>query len=454
MKKNDSLLLALLSGLLLIWSCSSSPPVEPMVKPHADQMTELGKSQPIQEPLHVLTGLDVLIQKDFEILRGMRVGVVTNHTAISRGGKHLVDLLHAAKDIEVIAIFAPEHGFRGDAEGGHSIPGGQDLGTGAPIYSLYGENRGPNEAMLADVDILVFDIQDVGTRFYTYISTMGYVLEAGAAMNIPVMILDRPNPIGRAIAGNVLDDGFESFVGRYKIPIQYGLSMGELALMIVGEQMIPGLETLELHVVECQGWPGDAFWQDTDLSWLPPSPNMRNTNETLTYPGLCLLEGVRINEGRGTDYPFEVVGTPYMDGALMARNLLDTGLQGFTVEPVSYVPVDIPGAAVNPLFEGEIVNGVKIKVTDPQTFEAVDFLLHLLVITKKLYPDDFGWRSARGPDRLWGGSSLREMVDAGNSVADIKATYTAEILVFKELRDKYLIYGKVAPMGPYPSDNH
>ena len=426
-----------------LWSCASSPASDPQSDipgPHEEQQMELGKAEVPQEKVTVYTGLDILEKMGFEPLLGKNVGVVTNHTAVNRMQAHLVDLLHANSEITIKAIFAPEHGFRGKEQAGDAIPGGLDANTGAPIYSLYGAQREPNPEMLKGIDVLIFDIQDVGTRFYTYISTMGYVLEAGAKFDIPVMILDRPNPIGRQINGNVLDDGFESFVGRYKIPIRYGLSMGELARMIVGEKMIPGLENLELHVVECEGWTGELYWSDTDLEWLPPSPNMRNTNETLTYPGLCLLEGVRINEGRGTDFPFEYIGTPYMDGKFMAQALLTTGLKGFTVESVSYTPVDIPGVAMNPLFEGEMVQGVKIVVTDPEKFKAVDFLVHLLVITKKNYPSDFGWRSTRGPDRLWGGSGLREMVDAGKSAEEIIGSYQNELEAFETIRSKYLIY--------------
>ena len=427
--------------LLGLWSCASSPKGGPGVDipgPHEEQQME--KKDIPQEKIVVHTGLDVMEKMGFEPLLEKHVGVVTNHTAVNKKGAHLVDLLHANSDITIKAIFAPEHGFRGKEQGGDDIPGGVDSNTGVPIHSLYGAQREPNPEMLKGIDVLIFDIQDVGTRFYTYISTMGYVLEAGAKYDIPVMILDRPNPIGRRINGNVLDEGFESFVGRYKIPIRYGLSMGELARMIVGEKMISGLESLELHVVECGGWPGDVYWSQTDLTWLPPSPNMRNTNETLTYPGLCLLEGVRINEGRGTEFPFEYIGAPYMDGKLLARELLATGLEGFTVEPVSYTPVDMPGVSMNPLFEGEVVNGVNIVVTDPDKFKAVDFLIHLLVITKKNYPEAFGWRSTRGPDRLWGGSGLREMVDAGKTAQEIIASYQNELIAFEAIQSKYLIY--------------
>ncbi|MCF7922551.1 MAG: DUF1343 domain-containing protein [Candidatus Marinimicrobia bacterium] len=442
-----SVLKPILVGLLFLslWGCSGPPSGAPQPQipgPHEEQQMELGKVDVPQEKIAAYPGLDILKKMGFDPLIGKSVGVVTNHTAVDRQGVHLVDLLHSNTEITVKAIFAPEHGFRGTEQGGDDIPGGIDSATGIPIYSLYGAQQEPNPEMLKGIDVLLFDIQDVGTRFYTYISTMGYVLEAGAKNNIPVMILDRPNPIGRRIDGNVLDEGFASFVGRYKIPIQYGLSIGELARMIIGEKMIPGLENLELHVVECGAWTGELFWSETDLHWIPPSPNMRNTNETLTYPGLCLLEGVRINEGRGTEYPFEYIGAPYMDGKLMARELLSTALKGFTLEPISYTPLDMPGVAMNPLFEGEVVHGVKIVVTDPYQFKAIDFLVHLLVITKQQYPDDFGWRSARGPDRLWGGTGLREMVDEGKTAAEIIDSYQSELRAFESIQSKYWIYGK------------
>ena len=430
---------------MFLLNCASTPvsvSEDKIPGPHAEQQEQFGHVVPAQEVQVVFTGLDVLEKIGFEPLIGQKVGVVTNHTAVNKSGRHLVDLLNEIEGITLKAIFAPEHGFRGTEQGGDAIPGGIDSATGVAIHSLYGAQREPSPEMLEGIDVLIFDIQDVGTRFYTYISTMGYVLEAGSKYEIPVMILDRPNPLGRRIDGNVLDAGFESFVGRYKIPIQYGLSMGELARMIVGEGLIPDLGPVELHVVECEGWTGDTFWDETDLIWLAPSPNMRNTNETLTYPGLCMLEGVGINEGRGTQFPFEYIGTPYMDGARMARELLSTDLGGFTVEPVSYTPVDMPGVAMNPLFEDQEVHGVKIIVTNPEKFSAVEFMIHLLVITKKLYPEDFGWRSSRGPDRLWGGSGLREMVDSGSTAAEIIASYQNELTEFSTLQKKYQIYGK------------
>ncbi|MCF7823770.1 MAG: DUF1343 domain-containing protein [Candidatus Marinimicrobia bacterium] len=434
-----------LLGFLMagLWSCASGPSIESgsqIPGPHKEQQLEMGKVDVPQERAVVYTGLDVLEKMNYEPLVGKTVGVITNHTAVNKQGIHLVDLLDAASDVTVGAIFAPEHGFRGDYQGGDDIPGGVDSKTGASIYSLYGDSREPSKEMMSGLDVLVFDIQDVGARFYTYISTMGYVLEAGAKYKIPVMILDRPNPLGREVGGKVLDEGFESFVGRYKIPIRYGLTMGELARMIIGEHLIPDLGPIQLHVVECEGWKADSYWQETDLEWIPPSPNMRNTNETLTYPGLCLLEGVQISEGRGTEHPFELIGAPYIEADRLIKQLLASGLKGFILEQVTFVPQDMPGVAMNPIFKGEEINGFRISVTEPHEFKPVEFLIHLLVIVKKDYPNDFGWRSERGPDRLWGSDSLRRMVDDGSSAEEIIAVYQEELLQFKESREKYLIY--------------
>lgn len=430
-------------SFFLLFSCAPSPPALPgsgQPGEHAEHQQTLGVQDVLQEPVTVYTGLDVLEKMNFEPLVGQNVGVVTNHTAVNRNKQHVVDLLYAATDIHVQAIFAPEHGFRGDRAAGDAIGSGFDAKTGIPIHSLYGARRAPDPETLDGIDVLIFDIQDVGARFYTYISTMGYVLEAGAKFDIPVMILDRPNPIGRAINGNILNDGYESFVGRYRIPIRYGLTIGELARLIVGENLIPDLESLELHVVECQGWTGELFWSATDLEWTPPSPNMQTTNQTLTYPGLCLLEGVNINEGRGTAYPFEYLGAPYIDGKTLAHKLNSADLKGFSLKPITYVPVDLPGVAMNPLFEDQEVSGVQVVVTDPANFKAIDFMIYLLAYTRDLYPDSFGWRSSRGVDRLWGGPELREMIDAGSTAEEIIESYQEELRAFSTIRAQYLIY--------------
>jgi len=391
--------------------------------------------------------LDVLENLEFRPLAEKRVGVVTNHTALNRDGKHLVDLLHEAEQVTVTAIFAPEHGFRGGEEGGFKIDTHRDPVTDAPIYSLYGEVHKPTAEMVAGVDLLIFDIQDIGARFYTYISTMGFVMEAGAEYGIPVMILDRPNPISGRVEGPLLDLEFQSFVGKYPIPIRHGLTVAELARMIQGEDWVPGAAEVDLHIVQMEHWSRELFWSDMDLKWIDPSPNMRNLNEALTYPGLCLLEGTNINEGRGTVKPFEQIGTPWMDNQKVARLLLKTGVQGITVEPYQYTPVSMPGYSTSPRYMDELVNGILLHVTDPSHFDAVDFGLHFLAIMKKLYPDEFEWRSERGIDRLWGSASLRVGLDSGKSVEKIKAEYQSGLDEYLRNREQYLIYGSEHDRG-------
>ena len=399
-----------------------------------------GCANPAPETTQTLPALDLLQAENAASLQGMRVGVVTNHTAVTQDGVHLVDILHEAPEVTVGAIFAPEHGFRGNEEGGYTVDNLVDEVTGAPIYSLYGETRKPTPEMMEDLDILVFDIQDIGARFYTYISTMGYVMEAGTEHNVPVMILDRPNPIGGQAKGPMLDMAVQSFVGRFPIPIQHGLTVGELAQMIKGEGWIPQSETLDLRVMTASGWTRDQFWPALGLRWIDPSPNMRNFTEAMTYPGLCLIEGTNLNEGRGTEMPFEIFGAPWVDSAALAAALVESGVKGFTVSDTSFVPVSMPGYAANPKFQDETVHGVRIRITDPATFDAVAFGVHMLSFMKTQYPDQFDWSSAGRIDRLWGGSGLREALDAGTAPAEIIAGYQAALEAFKAQREPYLLY--------------
>lgn len=250
----------------------------------------------------VQSGLDLAAKDDFPMFQGKRVGIATNHTAQSAKGEHIVDLIHDA-GIEVSAIFGPEHGFRGIEDAGEFVKDGIDTKTGAPIFSLYGRTHKPTAEMLKNVDVLVFDIQDIGARFYTYISTMGYVMEAGAENGIPVYILDRPNPIGRLAEGPIIEQEFYSGVGRYPIPLRHGLTIGELATMLKEENWIPYADKLDLHIVECKGWNPNKPYTAAKQRWINPSPNIRNLNEALVYPGTCLFEATNFSEGRGSENP-------------------------------------------------------------------------------------------------------------------------------------------------------
>lgn len=424
-------------SLLMVLGCTANLPDS---KPHAHQQQEMATVQKPVEIQHVLTGIDVLEANHFAPIQGKTVAVVCNHTALDKQGRHLVDILHESPGVTLKAIFAPEHGFRGMIEGGYEISDSLDGKTGAMIYSIYGEVRKPTAQMLAGIDMIIFDIQDIGARFYTYISTMGNVMEAGAEQGIPVLILDRPNPISGFTDGNILDLKYQSFVGMYPIPIQHGMTVGELARMIQGEGWINRAADLDLRIVKNEGWSRDLFFNETDLKWVDPSPNMRNLNEALVYPGMCLLEANTCSEGRGTDMPFEWVGAPYIDGKQLAKALYAKGLQGVTIEPVTFVPQDLPGRAVNPKFEGQKVNGVQIRVTDPREFRPVQFGVKFLVTVRQLYPNDFKWASESRAARLWGSESLVKMIDAGKSADEIIASYQPAVDAFKIRQRRYLMY--------------
>lgn len=387
----------------------------------------------------VRTGLDNARRDDFSLFKGKSLGVVTNHTAVDSKGMHLVDLLHATEDVKVKAIFAPEHGFRGDEEGGIHLSDNIDPKSGATIYSIYGAIRKPTQEMLNGVDALIFDIQDVGARFYTYISTMGYIMEAGAEHGIPVYILDRPNPIGRLAEGPILQQDHKSFIGMYPIPIRHGMTVGELALMIRDLGWIEHSKELELHIVELSGWNPDKPFVKTKMKWIDPSPNIRNVNEALVYPGMCLFEASNFSDGRGTEHPFEWVGADYVDSDKLIAELQKRDIPGIRINPVEYIPVDMPGYAMNPKYEGKTVKGLELTVTDPVRFRSVEFGIHLIEILHKFYPEQFVLYKPR-MGRTFGNNDLYEKILAGESAATIISDYQNELEQFIKIREKYLLY--------------
>src|SRR5690606_29444653 len=278
----------------------------------------------------------------FRDLAGLRVGLVTNRTArvdtADGGPPHLIDRLHAAPGVTLAALFGPEHGLRGTAEAGDRVEGGRDAATGAPIHSLYGQRQKPSQAQLAGLDALVFDMQDVGARFYTYISTMGYAMQAAAEAGLPFVVLDRPNPLGDGVKGWVMEPAHQSFVGRYPIPVTHGMTVGELARMIQGEGWLSGLEGLDLRVIALGGYRRPMPWEEPGLPWVPPAPNIPDVATARVYPGAALFENSAVNEGRGTRTPFRVVGAPWADAAALADTLNARGLPGVRFEPAAYTP--------------------------------------------------------------------------------------------------------------------
>lgn len=392
----------------------------------------------------VKSGAAVLVERNFDLLAGKRVGLIVNHTAVVDSA-HIIDLIHAAPDIEVTALFGPEHGIRGTADAGEVVADGRDAATGAPIYSLYGDTRKPTPEMLEDVDVLVFDIQDVGTRFYTYISTMGLAMQAAAEKGIPFVVLDRPNPIGGTyVSGFVLEPGFKSFVGEYVIPMAYGLTIGELAIMIKEAGLMEGLDNLDLDVVELEGWSRDMLWPDTGLEWIAPSPNIPDFQTALVYPGAVLFEGTTASEGRGTRTPFLVLGAPWANGDALAESLNGKSLPGVRFEAASFTPIGIEGMAANPKLKDVPVKGIRYTITDPRAFSPVEAGIHVLHAfyhqAKEAGIDDFV-RPTGSMDRLAGTYRLRRMLAEGASPEEIIASWSEEVERFREARQPYLLYG-------------
>jgi uncharacterized protein YbbC (DUF1343 family) len=368
------------------------------------------------------------------LIRGRRVGLVTNHSGVDSQLRATADRLHET-DAGLVLLFGPEHGIRGDAEDGVAVDTITDPRTGVPAVSLYGERRQPSPAELDQLDILLFDIQDVGVRFYTYLYTMSLAMEACAEAGIPFVVLDRPNPIdGLTVEGNLLEaPAFASFVGLYPIPIRYGLTIGELARLFHREFAIDA----ELHVVDMQGWRRSMTWDQTGLPWVPPSPNMPTVDTARVYPGMCLFEGTTVSEGRGTTRPFEQIGAPFLDGFALADQLNALALPGALFRPVSFRP------AFSKHVETQC-RGVHVHVTQPQSFLPVRTGLHALQAVRRAGADAFAWRTNRDGihnfDKLAGTDRLRQRLDAEADVDDLLAEWSRERQDFEERRRDYLQY--------------
>jgi uncharacterized protein YbbC (DUF1343 family) len=373
-----------------------------------------------------LPGVDVLERDGFRQLAGARVGLITNHTALSRDGRSTIQLLHEAANVELARLFSPEHSISGDLDT-ENIGNDLDAETGVPIVSLYGDVRRPTTAMLADIDTLVFDIQDIGTRFYTYISTMGNAMIAAAEHDIRFVVLDRPNPInGFDVAGPVLDDGLQSFVGFHTIPVRHGMTVGELARLFKAEM---GLE-LELDVLAVEGWRRSEFFDETGLAWINPSPNMRSLRAALLYPGIGLLETTNLSVGRGTETPFELIGAPWLDGKSLAERLNALHLPGVSFAPVSFTPDASQ-------FANERCEGVRFTITDRNVFEPVTTGLSIARQLVLDYPGD--WQTDRYLRLLGNEATLAALLD-GKSVAEIMAAYKTGLDEFIARRADYLLY--------------
>jgi uncharacterized protein YbbC (DUF1343 family) len=394
-------------------------------------------------PRPVVVGAEVLLANRFAPLAGKRVGLIANQTSLANG-THLADLLKAAPGVTLAAIFAPEHGLRGAAEAGASVGHSVDAKTGVPVWSLYGRTRKPTPAMLRGIDALVFDVQDIGARFYTYISTLGLAMQAAAAAKIPFIVLDRPNPLGGDyVAGFVLEGSLRSFVGQYPIPIVHGLTVGEIARMIKGEGWLDGLQRLDLEVVGIENWQRAMRWPETQLPWVPTSPNIPTFQSALLYPGIGLVGETNVNEGRGTATPFGVFGAPWLAAPRLIERLERAQFAGVRFEAASYVPVSIPGAAKHPRFVGKPVSGVRLLVTDAARVEPLEIGVHVLAAlaaearasnVRRLIANVAMFHALAGTKRLY------RMLLEGREASAIVAAWRDEVETFKVRRAKYLLY--------------
>jgi uncharacterized protein YbbC (DUF1343 family) len=373
----------------------------------------------------VMNGIDVLRAQDFAPLAGKRIGLITNQTGLSADGTTTIDLLYHSKVCMLVALFSPEHGIRGIMD--DIVSPSIDEATGLPIHSLYGDSKRPTQDMLKKIDALVFDIQDIGARFYTYITTMGYCMEEAAKANIPFFVLDRPNPIGGIqVEGPMLDAGKTSFIGYMPLPVRHGMTVGELARYFNEENGIGA----QLKVVEMKGWLRSYYFWDTGQLWVNPSPNIRTMTAAVLYPGICLLEQTNVSVGRGTDRPFEIVGAPWIEPRRFVALLRDAQIPGVHFIPIFFTPK----AGKN---QGEKCGGVSLLVTNADTLNSVQLGFALISALNKLYPDKFEIDKVMG---LLGNAETMKRLKAGSLSASENQDTNSDFQNFLDKRRKVLIY--------------
>ncbi len=373
----------------------------------------------------VLSGIDVLARDGFALLKGRRVGLITNHTGRDRDGRSTIDLLHQAPGVQLVALFSPEHGIRGVKD--EQVADSVDEKTGLPIYSLYSETRRPKPEMLKGIDTLVFDIQDIGTRFYTYISTMGMAMEEAAKHKLKFVVLDRVNPInGVEIEGPLADADKLSFTAYHQLPIRHGMTVGELAQLFNVERGIKA----DLQVVKVENWRREQWFDETGLVWINPSPNMRSLTEATLYPGIGLLEVTNVSVGRGTDTPFEVIGAPWIDGRKLAAALNSARLPGVRFVPISFTPRLSVHKDVN-------CGGINIIITDRAQFEPITTGLEIAAQLLKLYPKEF---EAHKFNRLLVNQKVFDAFKQGSEGKALRQVWETELAAFRAIRRKYLLY--------------
>ncbi|HUL44334.1 MAG TPA: DUF1343 domain-containing protein [Bacteroidota bacterium] len=386
----------------------------------------------------VKIGAEVLLEKYLDSLAGKRVGIICNQTSVLPGGVHLVDTL-LRRGVHITALFAPEHGIRGTVAAGGQVSNDVDPATGIRIYSLYGGTRKPSTQALENVDVLVFDIQDVGARFYTYATTMAYAMQAAAENGKKFIVLDRPNPInGVDLEGPVLDLTLISFVSYFPIPVRHGLTIGELAKMTAGEGFI-NPSTVDLMVVPMEGWKRSMWYDQTGLPWVAPSPNMKTLATATVYPGTCLLESTNISEGRGTRTPFELIGAPGLKAGKLIQRLDSLHLPGVKFSQMEFTPRADSAADPNPKYAGKRCEGVYLHVTNRSIFKPVLTGIMIVDIVHQLHSRRFEIKQGLF-DHLIGDALVSDRLMKGTLDLHILDLFKSQMSEYRTIRKKYLLY--------------
>lgn len=422
--------LSVLFAFVLAGCASSQPAPAPAAAEPARSAGSAGAQ--------IRPGVEVFLENPPAVVRGKRVGLITNHTGNDSRGTSIIDLLVASPTVELVALYSPEHGIRGTAAAGEQIASGTDERTGLPIHSLYGETHKPTLQMLEGVEALIFDIQDIGTRQYTYISTMALSMQSAKEKGIPFVVLDRHNPIGGVmVEGNILEPEFSSFVGIYPIPVRHGMTVGELAQMFNQEFGIGA----ELTVVPVEGWRRDMWGDETGLPWINPSPNIRRLEAAIHYPGTVFFEATNLSEGRGTEAPFELTGAPWLNAEGVVREMSAMRLPGVRFEAIRFAVE--PGTRK---FPGQTLPGVRLIVTDRNTYQPLRTSLLLIDVARRMHPAEFEWRGAntREPGMLTierhGGTARLKAAYENGTLRQLLDEWDLDAERFVTLRQPYLIY--------------
>ena len=388
--------------------------------------------------MKTILGLEVFLEAHLDQVAGRRLGLLACPSSVDSQLRGSVQRLHRHPGVNLVALFGPEHGLRGDAQAGAPVASGIDPRTQLPVHSLYGETQSPTAEMLSGMDAIIIDLQDAGVRFYTFLATTLYVMRSARDAGIAVILLDRPAPInGTRVEGPPLEPDYASFVGPYRLPIRYGMTIGEVA-RLMNENDIH----CDLSVIPMRRWSRAQWFDETGLPFIPSSPNLPTLEAVALYPGTCLIEGANLSEGRGTTRPFEYIGAPWINAESLADHLNDLSLPGLRFRPVYFVPTFGK-------HQGELCAGAHLYVTERQIFQPVSAALHILQALKRRYPDDFAWRQpwkdgARPPiDLLWGSDSLRRHIDADEPVEALIERWQPGLQAFKRMRAEYLLYSSL-----------